>query len=73
MRNPFVVLQDLLAGPPLQVATVVTSSGGVSVVELPGGGTLQVRGTGTAGDNVFIRGDLIEGPAPSLTLVQIEV
>jgi hypothetical protein len=73
MRNPFVVLQELLAGPPLQVATVVSSSAGVSIVELPGGGTLQVRGTGTAGDNVFIRGDLIEGAAPSLSVVTIEV
>lgn len=73
MRNPFVVLQELLAGPSLQVATVVSSSAGVTVVELPGGGTLQVRGDGTSGDNVFIRGDLIEGPAPALTVVTIDV
>ena len=72
--NPFAVLKRLLAGGPLQVGTVtlVDDSGAVTV-QLPGGSNVLVRGQATAGDTVFFRDGVIEGPAPALPFGTIEV
>lgn len=71
--NAFTRLKELLAGPPLQVGTVVAVAGGVATIELPGGGRLQARGTATVDDHVFFRDGVIEGQAPDLTVVEIEI
>jgi len=42
-------------------------------VQLPGGGVLQARGAAVVGDHVFVRDGLIEGLAPSLPIVSIDV
>ena len=73
MSNIYRQFLDLLPARPLQVATVLSSSGGASAVELPGGGVLQVRGTAAVGAQVFVRDGVIEGVAPSLTIEVIEV
>lgn len=73
LRNPFRRLQDLSAAPPLQVGTVVSTGTGVVVVELPGGGELAARGTATVGARVFVRGGVVEGAAPALDAVLIDV
>jgi hypothetical protein len=72
-RNPFKAFQDLVAGPARQVGTVSAVSGTKVTVTLPGGGVLQVIGEAAVSDRVFVRGGVIEGPAPTQTLVQIEV
>lgn len=71
--NLFGRFKKLLEGPPLMVGQVTGSSGGFSTVTLPGGGVLNVRGAAAIGSRVFVRGDLIEGVAPSLTATVIEV
>lgn len=73
MSNLFKAFLDLLPARPLQVGTVLSVSGGVAAVELPGGGVLQVRGTATAGQRVFVRDGLIEGTAPDLPIEVIEI
>ena len=73
MRNPYRQLLDILPQRPLQVALVVQSNNGLSVVELPGGGRLTVRGDVTIGGLVFVRDGIIEGPAPTLPIEVIEV
>lgn len=45
----------------------------IATITLLGGGTVRARGQATAGDKVFVRGDVIEGPAPNLTVVVYEV
>lgn len=73
-NNLFARLRGLLPGQPLLVATVIWTSSNSSVVELPGGGRLTVRGTGIVGGKVFVRGGShIEGEAPDLTEVVIDV
>lgn len=72
-RNPFTALQDLIAGPARQVGTVTVVSGTKVTVELPGEGVLQVIGSAAVGGRVFVRGGVIEGPAPTQTLIHIEV
>ena len=73
MTNIYRQFLDLLPARPLQVGAVTASANGVSTVELPGGGLLQVRGAATVGQQVFVRDGAIEGNAPALTVVQIEI
>lgn len=66
-------LKQLLPEPPLLVGTVdsVTTYG--ASVLLPDGSLVSVRGEGSVGQQVFIRDGLIEGLAPALTLIEIEI
>lgn len=73
MRNVFKQFLDLIPAEPLQVGTVQAISDGVATVKLPGGAVIQARGVATAGQNVFVRGGAIDGPAPDLPIVLIEV
>jgi len=74
MSNLYKALQDLLPAPALQVATVsATHTDETCTVTMPNGGTQRVRGTGTVGRRVFVRNVLIEGTAPALTYVELEV
>jgi len=52
---------------------VLSISGEVAAVELPGGGRLQARGQATVGQRVFVRDGVIEGAAPDLPVVLFEV
>lgn len=74
--NLYRALLELQPEPPLQVATVtaVHTTTGQSTITWPGGTQQLVRGTRvTAGHPAFVRGGVIEGDAPELTLVTIEV
>ncbi len=73
MSNIYRTFLDLLPARPLQVGTVLSASGGIVNVELPGGGHLQARGSATAGQRVFVRDGLVEGAAPDLPVEVIEV
>lgn len=73
MANIFREFLDLLPARPLQIGTVLAVSGSQCTVELPGGGLLQARGSATVGAQVFVRDGVIEGVAPSLTLVSYDV
>lgn len=73
MRNPFVELLEILPANPLQVGTVASYANGVCTLNLPGGGSLQVRGEAAVGARVFFRAGAIEGPAPTLPVEVISV
>ena len=73
MRNIYRTFLDLLPPRPLQVGTVLAISSQVATVELPGGGIIQARGQATVGQHVFVRDGVIEGAAPELPVVVIEV
>lgn len=73
MSNLYAQFRKLLPDPPLQAGTVASTSDGIVVVTLPGGGQIQARGAGTIGNNVFVRDGVIEGDAPSLTVLDITV
>lgn len=73
MSNLFVELIRLLPSAPLLVGTVDSTFTGGAVVVLQGGGVLRARGAATVGQQVFVRDGVIEGVAPSLALVEIEV
>lgn len=73
MANLYTQLLDLLPGSPLEVGEVISSADGMTRVELPGGGQVVVRGTATAGTQVFIKDGAIQGAAPALAVVLFEV
>lgn len=73
MRNLYRQFLDLIPDPALQVGEVLFVDSNIATIELPGGGLLKARGTATVGQNVFVRAGVIEGVAPSLTVVPITV
>lgn len=73
MSNAFTRLKKLLPDPPLLIGTVSSTSNGVALVTLIGGGVVTARGSAAVGTRVFVKNGVIESTAPNLTLVQIEV
>ena len=73
MSNLYTQFKKLIPTAPLLVGTITAIADGVAVIQLPDGSTLTARGTGSVDDVVFVRDGLIEGPAPELTLVEIDV
>lgn len=73
MSNLYHQFLALLPPRPLQVGTVTAVAGQLCTVQLPGGGVLQARGDAAVSDRVFVRDGLIEGLAPALTVVAIEI
>lgn len=71
--NLYRAFLDLLPPRPLQIGEVTSIDGDVATVELPGGGMLTVRGGATVGQKVFIRDGVIEGEAPDMTVVLVDV
>lgn len=71
--NVFQRLKSLLPDPPLLAGTVTSTDNGVHKITLPGGGIITARGIATVGSTVFVRDGLVEGQAPSLTIVVIDV
>jgi hypothetical protein len=75
MTNVFRQLLELLPQTPLTIATVAADhADGTCTVAYPGGAQVRVRGEGFAvSEQVFIRDGVIEGTAPQLTPVTVEV
>lgn len=72
--NLYRALRDLLPEPALLVATVTAiNADDTLTVTFPGGGTQRVRGDAAVTDRVFVRAGVVEGPAPALTFLTIDV
>ena len=72
--NLYRQLRDMLPEPALTVATVAaTHTDGTVTVTYPGGAQQRVRGDSTVGQKVFVRAGQVEGQAPNLDSVTIEV
>ena len=67
MPNLLKQFRELVGTDPLQIGTVVAVFSGGAIVELGGGAQIRVRGEASVSDQVFMRGGVIEGPAPPLT------
>jgi hypothetical protein len=73
VENLFARLRNLQPGAPLLIGTVTAVTAAGATVQLPGGALQQARGAASIGDTVFVRGGVIEGPAPGLTLVIVDI
>lgn len=66
-------LLNLLPEPPADVGTVTGTTAGGVTLQLLNGSTATARGVAQIGTLVYVRDGVIEGPAPSLPMVEIEV
>ncbi len=73
--NLWAQFKAILPGDQLLIGKVTAiNTDGTSQITLPGGAKLTARGTTVAvGSNAWVRGGAIEGEAPALTSVEIEV
>lgn len=66
-------LRQLLPEAPLLVGEVVAVTSYGATIELPDGALIKARGVATVGEKVFVRDGRIEGTAPDLPVVLIEI
>ena len=66
-------LRSLLPGPRLVIGTVTVVETGRVTVELPDGSTVVALGSASVGENVYVRDGAVEGVAPTLSVVEIEI
>lgn len=71
--NPYRRLQALVAGPQLDAGEVIALRADGVQIQLPTGAIINARGEAQVGDHVYVRGGVIEGPAPALPGVDQEV
>jgi hypothetical protein len=55
------------------VGTIASVYDGHAIMSLIGGGVVAARGTGTVGQNYYVRNGLIESQAPQLDAVDIVI
>lgn len=55
------------------VGTCIASEFGESMIEYPGGFAVKVQGSGTVGQRYFVRNGKLDGEAPDLVALEIEV
>lgn len=75
MRNPWRDFLALQPAPPLYVVEVIDhNADGTSTVEFPTGDQFKVRGQGVGiGDFAFVRDGAIEGEAPAVSPITLDV
>ena len=72
--NAYARFRNLLPTDPLLTGTVVaTWEDGTATVELPGGAEIRVQGSATVGQRVYVQSGSIQGEAPALTALVVEV
>lgn len=73
MANLLKQFQSLLPDSPLLVGEVLSISNNIVTIELPDGAQITVKGGATVGQRVFVRGGMIEGQAPTLAYVEVDI
>ena len=74
MPNLWRQFRALLPDAPLLIGTIaVRHTDGTAIVELLDGGLVRVHGAGSIGDRVFVRDGRIEGEAPPLPHIDLEI
>lgn len=73
MANLYRVFKDLIPDAPLLVGTVLALRLDGCLISFPDGSHITARGTATLAQKVFVRDGVIEGPAPDLTVVSIDI
>ena len=75
MSNQWKQFAALIPGDPLLVGTVLShEADGTSTVQLPDGGILRPQGQDvTVGDRAFVQSNRVQGEAPALLAVEVNV
>lgn len=73
LHNPWRQFLDLIPTAPLLIGTVTGEQGSEWRVQLLSGETIRARGGAQINQRVFVRDGVIEGAAPDLPVVHLEV
>jgi hypothetical protein len=65
--------KSLLPDSPLLVGEVLSISNNILTIELPDGALITAKGDATVGQRLFVRGGMIEGQAPALAYVEVDI
>ena len=71
--NPYRALLALLPEPVTDVGEIIAVHAGGCTVQILSGDQVEARGAGSIGDLVYLRDGAIQGPAPVIDTVEIEV
>lgn len=71
--NTWAIFKELLPRDPLLVATLAETDGATALMTLLDNGVVRVRGTGTVGNQYYIRSGKIDGDAPLMTQSEIVI
>ena len=73
MPNLLQKFKSLLPDSPLLVGDVASISSNIMTIDLPDGSQITARGVATVGQRVFVRGGMVEGLAPTLGYVEVDI
>jgi len=65
--------KSLLPDSTLLVGDVASISSNILTIDLPDGSQITARGVATVGQSVFARGGMVEGLAPTLGYVEVDI
>lgn len=73
-RNLWSRFQAVAGGPSYRtVGTCTSAAFGTCMIQLPGGTEIQVKGSGTVGTQYFVLDGKLDGEAPALDLLEMEI
>lgn len=73
MKNLYQRFSDLSNRSARTVGTCISAKFGSCVIQYPGGALVEARGAGTVGQSYFVRDGRLDGEAPNLPILEIEV
>lgn len=73
MKNLYRRFADLSGRSARTVGACISAQFGSCIIQYPGGAQIEVQGAGTIGQNYFVRDGRLDGEAPILTVLEIEV
>lgn len=73
MANLLKEFKSLLPASPLLVGEVLSITSNILTIELPDGSQITARGVATVGQRVFVRDGMVEGLAPTLSYVDVDL
>lgn len=73
MKNLYKRFSDLTGRSLRTVGTCISADAGECSIQYPGGSIVRVQGAGTPGQRYFVRDGRLDGDAPGLVNLEIEV
>ncbi|MCB1824219.1 MAG: hypothetical protein KDJ54_06390 [Candidatus Competibacteraceae bacterium] len=73
MKNLFKRFSDLTGRSLRTVGTCISADAGECSIQYPGGSIVRVQGAGTVGQRYYVRDGRLDGEAPGLVSLEIEV
>lgn len=73
MKNLYKRFSDLTGRSLRTVGTCISADAGECSIQYPGGAIVRVQGEGTVGQRYFVRDGRLDGEAPGLVSLEIEV